>query len=117
MEEVQVILERADRLSVDELVTVRNELDKLIVAAYEREKERLLELEGRIPSDILNRVQGASKPSSASGRKPARPKFRSKRDASLTWTGKGKMPKWMEAEMQAHGISNRDEFLIPEGER
>lgn len=43
-------------------------------------------------------------------RKPAKPKYQSKDDPSLTWTGKGKAPAWIVAFEKKGG--KRDSLLI-----
>ena len=42
-----------------------------------------------------------------SGRK-AEPKYRSKKDSSLTWAGRGMTPKWMKAEMKGTKLKKED---------
>ena len=42
-----------------------------------------------------------------SGRK-AEPRYRSKKDSSLTWAGRGMTPKWMKAEMKGTKLKKED---------
>lgn len=49
--------------------------------------------------------------SAADGRAKPLPKYASKKDPSVTWTGRGATPRWMRAEMEDSGLTLED-FLI-----
>lgn len=89
------------------------ELDALIAAAEERKKalhrERLHEVRNRLIQmakdegyTIEELFGGVSKtkPAGTKGRKVA-PKYRHPSDPSMTWTGRGKQPRWMEAVLKS----------------
>ena len=44
-------------------------------------------------------------------RSPAKPKYRSKKQKSLKWSGRGLMPVWMREEMKGTKLT-KDDFLI-----
>ena len=94
-------------IDIDQLAP--SELDALIAAAEERKKalhrERMSEVRNRLIQmakdegysiDELFSTAGKSKGSAAKGRKVA-PKYVHPSDPSLTWTGRGKRPRWVEA--------------------
>ena len=47
----------------------------------------------------------------AEKRRPARPKYRSRKHKRLKWSGRGLMPVWMREEMKGTKLS-KDDFLI-----
>jgi len=49
-------------------------------------------------------------PKAARERKPVAPKYRNPADASQTWTGRGRKPRWVVEALDAGG--NMDDFLI-----
>ncbi len=54
----------------------------------------------------------ARKKASTSKRSPARPKYQNPEDESVTWSGRGKTPRWLTS-LEGQG-RKREEFLIPE---
>ena len=93
-------------INIDQLAP--NELDALIAAAEERKKalhrERMSEVRNRLIQMAKDEgysidelfPTGKPKGSAAKGRKVA-PKYAHPSDPSLTWTGRGKRPRWVEA--------------------
>ncbi|WP_425107191.1 H-NS family nucleoid-associated regulatory protein [Ancylobacter sp.] len=78
-----------------------------------RRQELLAELEalGGVPQ-ATHRTRPVSESDDTRTRATPAPKYRSKRDAAVTWTGRGATPRWMREEMDAMNISTKDEFLI-----
>jgi DNA-binding protein H-NS len=97
-------------LSVPDLLDLKEQLDKILSARVETEKERL--------HAMLARLDGAGKGSSATRRKRGHslkgrkipPKYRNPADAAETWTGRGMRPRWL-AEAMRDGKPLKD-FLI-----
>lgn len=96
-------------MSVDELWSLHEEISALLSARIEEEKR---ELEKRLA--ILNRGAGAIRDTAPAG-KPRRaypvvvPRYRNP-ETSETWSGRGKLPRWITAAMKAGRAM--DEFLI-----
>lgn len=96
-----------DTLSLADLKSLRGRVDRAI-ATYEdrKKKEALAELEetarkmGYSLSDLTG-VSGVKK------RKPAAPKYANPADATDTWTGRGRKPRWVVAAL-ASGKSLED---------
>ncbi|WP_264596418.1 H-NS histone family protein [Rhodoblastus acidophilus] len=98
-------------MSVDELWSLHEEISAMLSARIEEEKR---ELEKRLA--ILNRGVGAIRDTApAASGKPRRaypvvvPRYRNP-ETSETWSGRGKLPRWMAAAMKAGRAM--DEFLI-----
>ena len=62
----------------------------------------IVKLSGLTLADIsaalkTTRKKSAKKVATGKTRAPAKPKYRNPADSSQTWTGRGRMPKWVEA--------------------
>lgn len=76
-------------------------------AAVLEELRALAKARGYAMEDILNKE--AAKPKAVSGIK-VRVKYRHPQNAELQWTGRGRMPKWVEAWQNAGG--SLDQLLV-----
>lgn len=99
-----------EKMSHAELVTLREEVDRLIaekqVAERSALKQRLADL-AKAQGFSLEEIVGK-------GRKPrgAVPiKYRDPKNPENTWTGRGRMPRWLVAATKARGVK-KDDFLI-----
>lgn len=96
------------KLSLDELKQLRKDVDAAIASYKDREKAKAraaLEEKAREFGFSLDEVVGKKSRRS----KPAA-KYRNPDDASQTWSGRGRRPKWLE-EALAKG-ANMEDFLI-----
>jgi DNA-binding protein H-NS len=117
---------RMKRMTVDLKAMTRKELEKL-KTSVERELTRTIERDrkaaiaavqkaAREHGFDLHEVVGAKKPAKITKpkKKPktvvTSPKYQHPENPDVTWTGKGRQPKWIK-EAEAAGRS-RDEFLI-----
>ena len=96
------------KLSIEELQTLAQDIEREIVSRREAERERVLtqmrELAaslGMSLEDVLKMERGKG----GGGIVP--PKYRHPEDPSLTWTGRGKRPAWVN-EALASGKSLED---------
>jgi DNA-binding protein H-NS len=90
------------KLSLDEVLTLRDNVDKMLAskrAQLEKQMSKVGSGRGRRPAK-----------KSLKGTKVAA-KYRSKQDKSLTWSGRGALPRWMRAEMKGTRLK-KDAFLI-----
>ncbi|MBZ4022098.1 transcriptional regulator [Rhodobacter sp. TJ_12] len=90
-----------DHLSLSELKALRSKVEKAIDSYEERKKkEALAELE-----DAARKMGYSLSELTALGVKKARktvaPKYANPENASETWTGRGRKPKWVEAALNA----------------
>ena len=76
---------------------------------------RLAELQGYVSQKAAGVVRSVMRAPKADGRGGARakpePKYQSRKDKSLKWTGRGLMPRWMRGEMKGTKLT-KDSFLI-----
>jgi len=96
-----------DVLSLNELKTLRTKVDRAIATFEERKKkEALSELDemARKMGYSLAELTGVS---ATKSRKAVAPKYANPADATQTWTGRGRKPKWVEAAL-AEGKSLDD---------
>lgn len=81
-------------LSVDQLNKLKADIE---VAAQQRRQTELLDVRNKLEALIdnspftLDEVLEARKL-----RKPVAPKYRHPEDASMTWTGRGRRPRWVD---------------------
>jgi DNA-binding protein H-NS len=93
------------KLDFEGLLALRSQIDTQL-SAKRSELEKQL---ARLGNGHVGKGE-ATKSKSLKGRKVA-PKFRSKKDPSLTWAGRGATPVWMRDEMKA-GKLKKEAFLI-----
>lgn len=89
------------KLSIEELQALAQDIEREIVSRREAERERVLaqmrELAASLGlslEDVLRQERGKS-----GGIVP--PKYRNPNDPSLTWTGRGKRPTWVNEALAA----------------
>ena len=95
-----------DTMSLDELKTLRKQVDKAIAGYEDRKKKEALEQLEKAARDmgfsLAELTGGSSKP-----RRTVAPKYANPTDSSQTWTGRGRKPRWVE-EALASGKSLDD---------
>jgi DNA-binding protein H-NS len=95
-------------MDVEGLLSLRAQIDKQL-ATKRAELHRMLESLGE-GNGFAGNGRRKAKGRSLKGRKVP-PKYRSKKDSSLTWAGRGATPVWMRDEMKASKLK-KDAFLI-----
>jgi DNA-binding protein H-NS len=95
------------KMDVFELINLRDRVDARLIEVRRDLESKLSKLDG---GGRRGRSAGGGRGHALKGKKVA-PKYRSKEDASLTWTGRGLPPKWLKAEMKA-GKLKKEDFLI-----
>jgi DNA-binding protein H-NS len=92
-------------MSVDELLKLRDEVNDALgrrAADLKKELSRLGAADSRAGNGMARRK--------TAGRKvPA--KYRSRKDAKLTWSGRGALPRWMREEIKGTKLK-KEHFLI-----
>ncbi len=86
-------------LNVDELLSLRRQIDEALSARREQLEQQLRLIGGSVT---------AVRP--GAGVKIA-PRYRSRKDPNLHWSGRGAIPRWMRAEMKGTRLT-KDDFLI-----
>ena len=93
-------------MSVEGLLKLREDIGAILSQKADALKSQLSRLDG---SSVGNGRRGR-RVSAMKGRKVP-PKYRSKRDPSLTWAGRGATPRWMREEMRKRKL-RKEAFLI-----
>jgi DNA-binding protein H-NS len=92
-----------EQMSVEELVRLEKQVQKMIEQKQHAEKRQLIdEFKARAASLGLSIdfVINDEKPAKKTGAKVA-PKYQHPSNPSLTWTGRGRTPKWIEEQINA----------------
>lgn len=89
-----------EKMSIKELKELRNKIDKVMRSKHDKERadlrnrvKQLAENAGFSISDLFGGKGGKRGPVSA--------KFAHPDDPSLTWSGRGRMPKWLSEKVKA----------------
>lgn len=100
-----------ERMSYGDLIALRDQVDALIArkqgeekAALKQKLSDIAKAKGFELNDILG--NGARR-----GKGSVAIKYRDPKDPSNTWTGRGRMPRWLTAATKARGVTKED-FLI-----
>jgi DNA-binding protein H-NS len=91
-------------MSVEALFRLRDEVAEAIAGRAADLRRQLSQLTGDKPA------RGAGGGRKRKGRKVA-PQFRSKKDPSLVWSGRGALPRWMKEEMKGTKLK-KENFRI-----
>lgn len=99
-----------EKLSVDDLWNLRGQVCSILERRLEDEKRklqaRLDELGGKFGCTPVDIPQRRPYPK-------VEPQFRNPEDASVTWSGRGKQPRWLNKLLATGKVV--DDFRIPEG--
>lgn len=99
-----------EKLTYAELTALRSEIDMLIASKQAEEKvalrQKLADM-ARAQGFDLNEVIGSVKGTRA----PVAIKYRDPDNPANTWTGRGRMPRWMVAATKRRGVKKED-FLV-----
>ena len=95
-------------MDIDGLLALRREVDARLAEERKQLERRFARLSNESAGGSNGRIGRRRK--SLKGRKIA-PKYRSRKDRTLTWAGRGATPMWMREEMKA-GKLKKEAFLI-----
>ena len=101
-------------LSVEELKKLQVEAEALIASkkdqAIEDAYNRILEIAENLGLTVEQILESGANKRKKSTRKAVEPRYRSKANAGDTWTGRGKQPRWLVAELEKG--AKLEDFLI-----
>ena len=106
-------LPNIDRLNLDQLLELEQEVDALL---EQRRADALNELRQKCEELAaesgfeLDEIIGVRRGPSTKKTSKVAPKYRHPKDNSLTWAGRGRQPKWLVAELEKG--ENLESFLI-----
>jgi DNA-binding protein H-NS len=99
-----------DKMSFAELSQLRAQIDRLMVDKQNTERVALRQKLSDMAKEhglSLEEVLGKGR----KGKGSVAPKYRDPKNPDNTWTGRGRMPRWMVAATKG-GKSSKDDFLI-----
>ena len=101
-------------LQVDELKSLQVEAEALIASkkdqAIEDAYQQILDISEKVGLSIEEILEFGASKRKKTIRKSVEPRYRSKNNSADTWTGRGKQPRWLVAELE-NGAKLED-FLI-----
>ena len=97
--------ERLEKLDTNGLLELRDQIDEILSQRRRQLLEQLQKIGGGAP--------GSGDDGRSNGLRKLRvvPRYRSKMDPNVTWSGRGVLPKWMREEMKGTTLS-KDDFRI-----
>ena len=100
------------KMEVGQLRAFIGDLEDLLAKRVQQQREilegHLAELQGYVSSKAATAVRTVMRvPRTGKRRKPA-PKYQSKKNKSLKWTGRGMLPVWMREEMKGTKLTKQD---------
>ena len=102
------------RLTLDAQALVLSELSQLYQGARSQRIAALTSEIRELRTTTAKKPPAKKKAAAKAGKKPAKKvaaKYRSTKDKTITWSGRGSMPRWMKAEMKELKVK-ADHFLI-----
>jgi DNA-binding protein H-NS len=107
------------KMEVDQLRGLIDDLEGLLSRKIQEQRSilegHLAELQGYVSQKAAGVVRAVMRVPKANGRGGSRakpePKYHSRKDKSLKWTGRGLMPRWMREEMKGTKLK-KENFLI-----
>ena len=103
------------KMEVNQLRGLIDDLEGLLSQKIQAQRSilegHLAELQGYVSQKAAGVMRVPKANGSAGSRVKPEPKYRSKKDKSLKWTGRGLMPRWMREEMKGIKLT-KENFLI-----
>ena len=103
------------KMEVGQLRAFIGRLEKVLAAKIQQQREYLEDQIAGLQIYASNKTGGAvhtvMRAPKTRKRRKAEPKFQSKQDKRLKWTGRGMLPVWMREEMKGTKLT-KDSFLI-----
>jgi DNA-binding protein H-NS len=102
-------------MDVGQLKAYIDDLEKTLAAKVQQQREilegQLAGLQGYVSQKAAGIVRTVLQVPRTSKRAKPKPKYQSKKDKSLKWSGRGMLPIWMRDEMKGTKLK-KDDFLI-----
>lgn len=103
------------KMEVDQLRGFIGQLEDLLSSKVQQQREilegQLAELTGYVSAKAAKAVRTVLQVPRTGKRAKAVPKYQSKKDKALKWSGRGMLPIWMKEEMKGTKLT-KDDFLI-----
>ena len=103
------------KMEVGQLRAFIGDLEDLLAKRVQQQREilegHLAELQGYVSSKAATAVRTVMRVPRTGKRAKAKPKYQSKKNRSIKWSGRGMLPLWMRDEMKGTKLT-KDDFLI-----
>ena len=101
-------VEELKTLDTDRLLELKDRIDEVLT---DRRRQLEAQLERMTGRTTANSASGGDSQSYGQPKLRILPRYRSKKDPTVTWSGRGMLPKWMREEMKGTKLT-KDDFLI-----
>ena len=92
-------------LDTNELLELQDRIDEVLTHRRRELEEQLERIAGRV---TRNDATGGDSRSFGQPKLRILPRYRSKKDPTVTWSGRGMLPKWMREEIKGTKLSKED---------
>jgi len=103
------------KVEVGQLRAYIDDLEQIFAAKVQQQREtfegQLAELQGYVSAKAAKAVRTVMRVPRTGRRAKPKPKYQSKKDRRLKWTGRGMLPVWMREEMKGTKLT-KENFLI-----
>jgi len=100
------------RMEVSQLRSYIDELEKVFAAKVKQQREilegQLAGLSGYVSQKAAGVIRSVMQVPKAGTRAKAKPKYQSKKNKGLKWSGRGMLPIWMREEMKGTKLTKED---------
>lgn len=108
------LMQDISELSVDELKRLQQEAESLIASKKENEiqnaYQQVVEIAAKLDLTVEQLIEQGAQKHKTTSRKKVEPRFRNHNNPQDTWTGRGKQPRWLVAELKKG--AKLEDFLI-----
>ena len=98
-------VEELKTLDTDRLLELKDRIDEVLTDRRRQLEAQLERLTGRTAA---NSASGGDSQSYGQPKLRILPRYRSKEDPTITWSGRGVLPKWMREEIKGTELSKED---------
>jgi DNA-binding protein H-NS len=102
---MEVKVEDLKALDTDALLELQDQITEVLTHRRRELEEQLQKIAARA---ARSDASGSNFQSYGQPKLRLLPRYRSKKDPTVTWSGRGVLPKWMRAEMQGTVLSKED---------
>ena len=103
------------KMEVGQLRAYIDNLENVLAATIQQQRQifqgQLAELQGYVSAKAAKAVRAVMRVPRTGARAKPKPKYQSKKNRRLKWTGRGMLPVWMREEMKGTKLT-KDAFLI-----
>jgi len=110
MEIAEINAEELKTLDTDGLLELQDRIDKVLTDRRRQLEAQLQRIAGRAAG---NGASGGDPQSDGPPKLRVLPRYRSKEDPTVTWSGRGVLPKWMREEIKGTNLTKEDFRISP----